>query len=495
MKNLFRKYYQPAVSLFWALLVLCLPFTSSPIVAKLMGGTMVAVPSGIILFIFLIVWMLPRFWKGVEIPSHTLPLFLFLLIALISVVVGYWRDIPAFKGINPLKENIEAIITLIMGICFYLAAMLWLKEGESEKKIKQTLRLISYAGMLIFVKAFAEVLLWRSMGMYPDWFYSMHRLFVTGPLFDNRIAAFTYEPSWLANLLNLLFLPYWLASTVTRFSAFEKKLWKFQVEDICLVLGAATLFFTLSRLGYVSFLLMLGILFIRGTIWFTTWIQNKLQQKNSRLKEKTPQLLLRIGIYLVVVLVYLGLILGAGFALRSLDYRNEDIFNIQLEDFDLKGYAEDLAFGARLSYWLGGWNVFNKYPFLGAGLGNAGFHFADTLPDSAWKLIEVRQLFYRSNGVLNVKSLGFRILAETGILGFSAFLCFLLMIFVVITKLFREKRKLSILIGWMGAFTLAAFFIEQLSMDSFALPYFWISFGMVSAASTVSDKTDSSLKV
>jgi O-antigen ligase len=93
--------------------------------------------------------------------------------------------------------------------------------------------------------------------------------------------------------------------------------------------------------------------------------------------------------------------------------------------------------------------------------------------------------------VLNVKSLGFRLLAETGILGFSAFLCFLLMIFILIIKLFREKRKFYTLIGWMGAFTLAAFFIEQLSLDSFALPYFWISFGMVSATSIVQQEKDS----
>ncbi|MCD6355848.1 MAG: O-antigen ligase family protein [Anaerolineaceae bacterium] len=480
-KKTLKRYYDRSVSLLWVLFILLLPLTSSPLVVKLIGGQMVALPSGIIVLVIMIVWTVPKIAQGMTIPKHTLPIFLFFFIALVSVLIGYWRDIPAFKGINPIKENIESLITVVVGISYYLVTLLWLREKNDAKEFLWTLRLITFAGMLILTKAFAEVALWKIYGRYPLWFREIHNLFVTGPLFRARAAAFAYEPSWLANQLNLLFLPYWLASAVTRFTAFKRKLWKIHVEDICLMGGMFVLFFTLSRLGYISFLLMLGIIFLRGTAFFVNGFQKKIQEKDPKFKEKRAKILLRIVIYAGVVFFYLLILLSAAFALAKLDFRNEELFNLNLKSFNFMKYAEELAFGARITYWWGGWNIFNAYPLLGVGLGNAGFYFPDMLPAYAWRLPEIQKLFFHTNIALNVKSLWFRILAETGIAGFSAFISFMIVLLSMTLSLKKGKNRFARTIGWMGLFTFATFFIEELSLDSFALPYFWISFGITAA--------------
>ena len=45
-----------------------------------------------------------------------------------------------------------------------------------------------------------------------------------------------------------------------------------------------------------------------------------------------------------------------------------------------------------------------------------------------------------------------------------------------------SKNPLFRTIGWSGLFVLVAFIIEGFSTDTFALPYLWVSLGIVSAA-------------
>ena len=461
------------------LFILLLPITSLPLVARITGGQSVAVPSGLIVFVLVAIWLLPKLWNGMPMPRHTLPLFLFLLIAIVSVVFGYWRGVPAFKGFDPLKENAEALITLAMGISYYLVTMLWLREANTQQEVRRVLRLVTYVGIAVLLKACIEVVIWRIFGTWPVWYRSFHNLFSTGTLFRDRVVAFAFEPSWLSDMLNLLFIPYWLASALTRTSMFTKKLWKFQVEDICLLFGAATLFFTLSRLGYLSFLLMIGVIILRASGWAVQRIQTRLTERHERFNTDRAKKFLRAALFVLIALLYLAMFFLAAFIISKLDYRSQELFDFS--NFEFMRYAEMLSFGARVNYWWGGWNMFSQFPLLGVGLGNAGFYFPDALPDYAWRLFEIRKLFFREDVLLNVKSLWFRLIAETGIAGFAAFFSYLIVIFGMVLSLKRSKNNISNFIGWMGLFALAAFLIEQMSLDTFALPYFWVTFGIIAA--------------
>jgi len=472
-------FYKAAVKVLWVLFILLLPVTSLPLVARIAGGQSVAVPSGLIVFALVALWLIPQLMQGMTLPRHTLSIILFVVIAVASIVFGYWGDIPAFKGFNPLMENAQALTTLLMGVSYYLVTMLWLKQADTEKEVRRVLRLITYAGMVVLAKAFIEVVLWRTYGTWPDWYRAFHNLFSTGTLFRDRVVAFAFEPSWLSDMLNLLFIPYWLASAVTRTSMFKQKLWKFQVEDICLLLGAATLFFTLSRLGYLSFLLMIGVIILRASGWAVERVESRAAERDPRFQQAQARKWLRIGLYLAIALIYLSMFLGAAFVISKLDHRSAELFDFG--NFEFMRYAEMLSFGARITYWWGGWNMFSQFPLLGVGLGNAGFYFPDMLPDYGWRLFEIRKLFFRQDVLLNVKALWFRLLAETGAAGFAAFLSYLLGVFGMTMRLKRSGKAFSNFIGWMGLFALAAFLVEQMSLDTFALPYFWVTFGIIAA--------------
>ena len=473
------RFYQTAVKTLWVLFILLLPITSLPLVARIAGGQSVAVPSGLVVFALVVVWLAPQLWQGMKIPRHMLSIILFVMIALLSVIFGYWRDIPIFKGFNPLKENAEALITLLMGVSYYFVTMLWLRKADTLKEARRILRLVTITGVVVLIKAFAEVVIWRIFGTWPDWYRSFHNLFSTGTLFRDRVVAFAFEPSWLSDMLNLLYLPYWLASAITRTTMFEKKIWKLQVEDICLVLGAATLFFTLSRLGYLSFLLMIGLIILRASQWAVRRIEARMAMRHERFKQQKGKKRLRAGLYLGIAVVYISMFLLAALIISKLDYRSAEIFDFS--NFKFMRYAEMLSFGARVTYWWGGWNMFSQFPLFGVGLGNAGFYFPHALPDYAWRLFEIRKLFFRQDVLLNVKSLWFRLLAETGVLGFAAFFSFLSGIFGMVISLKDSEKPFAHFIGWMGLFALAAFLVEQMSLDTFALPYFWVTFGIVAA--------------
>ena len=104
------------------------------------------------------------------------------------------------------------------------------------------------------------------------------------------------------------------------------------------------------------------------------------------------------------------------------------------------------------------------------------------LNDYAYRLIEVRNLLYRSSTLLNIKSLWIRILAETGIVGFIFFFIWYLRSLLGNITILRSSDKVKAAAAWMGCFTLIAFILEGFSLDTFALPYLWFSVGLAAGA-------------
>jgi hypothetical protein len=134
--------------------------------------------------------------------------------------------------------------------------------------------------------------------------------------------------------------------------------------------------------------------------------------------------------------------------------------------------------------------VFNDYPVLGVGLGNAGFFFPEKLSAYSWGLTEVRTLLYQWDSLPNSKSLWVRLLAETGVIGFGFFLSWLYVIAVSALSLCRRKG-LRGTVGIAGLFVLAGMLTEGFSVDTFALPYFWVSFALVTSVAALAGGSDS----
>jgi O-antigen ligase len=169
--------------------------------------------------------------------------------------------------------------------------------------------------------------------------------------------------------------------------------------------------------------------------------------------------------------------------LSRIDPRMETVFQFtQGKANPLLEYAENLKFGERVVYWQTGWNIFNDHPLMGVGVGLSGFYFPQYLPDFGWQLSETRELLFRSNGLLNIKNLWTRLLAETGLIGFALFVTFLVLFAITSADMVNSGKGARRTLGYMGLFMLVALAIEQLSVDSFALPYLWFSMGLVTAA-------------
>ncbi len=456
----------------WGLMVLLLPLTSVPIIVKLVHSDVVAAPSALILPVILVGWALPALILGKKFPDNAKPLILFFLAALLMTAVSFFRVIPEYKNNSPLSASLSAIITLGIGVCFYLVSLL---RHDSSERLAFTFRLLTISGAVVCLWTLLQAFCWYKDQRYPEWMKTVQFAVSIGSLYRQRFVGFTLEPSWLAHQLNLLYLPWWFAASVTGYSGFRFR-WKFlTVERICLPVGILVLFLTLSRVGLMAFLL---------TVCFCAAVLVH-RLIRSRAKSRAAA----FGMYLGV---FLGIVLCGWIILRllmKLDFRMAGLFDIQWKGrSDAVLYlAEKLSLAARFVYWDGGLSVFNAYPLTGVGLGHAGFYLPTMLNDYAYRLIEVQDLLYHSNTLLNIKSLWIRVLAETGIVGFAFFFIWYLKHLLGSAARLNAPLPVSRTAAWMGCFALIAFIPEGFSLDTFALPYVWFSAGIAAAGSLLKE--------
>lgn len=467
----------------WMGLVFLLPITSMPLIVNLLRSNVVASPSILLLVGLVFIWFLPYVWQSGSLPRQALPLLAFVLAAVFATALSsFWR-VPPYKDISGLRNSLSAMGTLFIGVCFYLVASVY---ANSEKRLEQVLRWLNWSGLVVICWSLLQTAVWFGLGRYPEWLRTIHGWYSVGTLFRQRTTGFALEPSWLAHQLNLLFLPFWLAAVVRRHSVHRLRvLKKLIAEDFLLAGGVVVLGLTLSRVGLLAFLLMVAYLLVRVNIWLKRmiqgWVFRRWAKETGRMRLKEH--LLGWGVTLVMLAVYSGLFLGVGFILSMVDPRMGDLFNFSLrQENPLLAYANALNFSSRLVYWEGGWNIFNDHALFGVGLGNAGFFFPDKLSGYAWWLVEVRDLVFRSSTLLNVKSLWVRLLAETGIIGFSLFSVWFYLMWQTGRALEGEDGLLKKRMALASQFLVIGFMIEGFSVDSFAMPYLWFSAGLVTAA-------------
>ncbi|MCJ7625815.1 MAG: O-antigen ligase family protein [Anaerolineaceae bacterium] len=456
----------------WAALFFLLPITSIPLVTRLIGGTMVAPPSMLVLLLLIIVWFVPYLLRRGALPALSTPLLGFFAVAVIACARAVFLPVPPFRDATVVRNIIEGIVTLGIGIVFYLLTAIW---AADKKRFTAILRWINWSGILIIIWSFIQAVTWQLNTSWPDWIRAIHELFSTGTLFRARVVGFTFEPSWLAHQLNVLYLPFWLASTVTRKSAHSWNFRGISLENILLVCGAALLFLSKSRLGLLAFLLALAYLVVKFSLNITRWLQNKVDGQWRKI-------LVAAAFYFLILLIGVSILFGTGYWMSKTDFRMRALFDLEtLRTKSFIEYAEPLSFSARIIYWQTGWDIFGQYPFLGVGLGNAGFYFTEKLDSFGWGLIEIRDYMYRFPSIPNIKSMWVRILAETGIVGFAFWIVWIFLMLQTARLLYRQKNALLRTCGLAGTLALIAFLLEGFSIDSFAMPYIWITLGLINA--------------
>lgn len=496
----FERSWERICEILWAIALICLPLTSFPLLSSLSGG--LVSPLSILPFlILLMLWGLPRIIRKGELPKETIPLVMFAVVAIISCAAAYFLNIPGFKGKSVPAQETRALITLAVGLTFFLVTTTWVKNID---KLKNSWKYITIGGVisLIWTSVQAFYILQHATA-YPHWLNQIQSwLVVKTVAFDpryGRVSGLTYEASWFDHQMVMIYLPIWFAASFHKTSAFKLRVFHISVENVLLVFGLATFFLSSPRIGLVSLFLMIVYLFMRMNLL----LHRKVVERISNLKfflqhgsAKTNRTWIQVLTSFSIVLVYVLVLISIFFFAVHRDYRLSTLISqpptikevvglLTLDQNTLIELGHRFIFLERMVYWLSGWNVFNHYPWLGVGLGNAGFFFPSLAPSVGWATFEIRNVLYYLTQLPNIKSMWFRLLAETGLVGFSVFITWLYILFQS-SRFSQHNQNATIkTISFAGQLALLAFLGEGFSIDSFAMPYFWVITGLIAAMALI----------
>ena len=470
----------PLNKVLWGLLLICLPFTSFPLVANLFGGSMVAPLSAVPLAILFFTFLLPRIFKTKSVPTQAVPILLFFLLALFSTAIASFRLSPSYRNENPLLNNLESFTTLSVGIVFYITTYLIISD---EKLLKFSIACINISGAIIIIACILQFTSWRFSQGYPDFLQSLQSLVSSsGRLFDRRVNAFAYEPSWLAHQINILYLPIWFGFVLKGHTIYKFRLFKsISLEVLLLIGGFFSLFASLSRIGWLTAIAMIGFLIIRKA----NEVKSKVFKKIFSMNRIQPPLI-TAAINSLFWFLVVSLILFISFLILKLltlvePTRMANFFNLmQIRERGILTWASRLELAERFIYWQTAFITFLSFPIIGVGLGNAGFYFLGNLPSFGYGLPEIMRFVLMNNSVANAKNLWIRILAETGIIGFACFFTwFYCHVKMACSLNSGSTKRITSVVGLIGILLSISFVLEGFSMDTFGLPYYWIGFGLV----------------
>jgi len=447
----------------WAAALVALPVTSFRWFPFLGEGTLVRplalYPLALLLPLLLLLALRGR--RRIPGSPTWVLLLVFTAAALTVTAWGALLDPLPLRGQIYTARAVRAFATLLIGVVFFTCTA-WMNRSEAE--VRFTLRWLlvglglDLAWSALQAVTFYTPLLPKVMVTHWQLAFSMRELVRT-----NRISGLAYEPAWLAGQLATVYLPVLFASVLTGFRLTSRR-W---LEPVLLAVCAGLILATYSRGGLLiaagasalTFLL-LGRDHLRGA-W--RWFFGGMRQG------WLLRLALAVGAAALIVGVFL--FLGQKNYFRRLWDMTPD---------NLTAYLVNINAGARSAYAEGALAAFEQHPVSGVGLGASGFWIYDNLPE--WALTTVpeiaRQLDPSSRLYPNPKNLYVRLLAETGLVGFTAFALFLFAVLADALDLLRGdafRRGMAA----AGIFAWLAIALYNVTQDSFATPNIWFIPGLL----------------
>ncbi len=486
----------------WLLLLVTIPVTSSPLIARFSGGETPVSPLSLYpLLGLLLLWFVPYILRGGKLPAISWPLFAFFLFALLSAAIAIMLPILPFKGQTLITRGTRALLTLTIGFGFYLSAS---TLPSTERKVVWSIRALYFGLFLMLIWSTVQAwLVLDGSDRVPLVVTQIHHLFSVRDPLPDRVTGMSFEPSWLGGQLTVLYLPLLFASVVLKRSVFTSKRSFFTIELALFSWTIFILLLTQSRISFLALLMVVGAVFLFAGLRFSERMQVWIG-KRSRLDAR----LLRKLIPLLTLFVLIGSIgavaLGFGWMMGQMDERMQNLLSIRARIPEIHYFfpneevyevANRLAFAERSVYWTAAFRTFSEHPILGVGPGNAGFYFERNLPAYGRNLTEIQNVFnLQQYGFPNPKNFWVRLLAENGIIGFLCFTIWLSIIGITSGFLWRQGGRYSRLIGLAALVSIITFFVEGFSLDTYALPHNWILFGLVTAGivwgNQLSSKTD-----
>jgi len=462
----------------WALLLFSLPITSFPHFPGFMGlSTAVVRPLALYPLILLILLeILPSFLRRDPLPAGAGPLIAFCVAALASTAFSLVTPAFPLAGQTPLSRSLRGYLTLGMGVAFLMAA--W-RMSVRENSFRFAARWLLAGGFIAMLwgglQAFRLLMGWPGY----EQMNSFQRLISVRDMQLLRVNGLAFEPSWHADYLVVLIIPLLLAALATGEHPFGGERSGRWVTGGLSVLAVVNLLFTYSRGGIVVgfgvtiFLSLLELVRRRNEV--------KIMRSSEKAGDphqlgRRERFLRTLIVLLVVALAVVGVsyLLSKNYYFGILVTRLNRIGNLQ-------NYLISIGSGPRLALWQAAWGVFMDNPYLGVGLGQSGFWMWDHLP--LWTFnyqSEIMETFaFSSMGYPNPKNVWVRLLAETGILGTTLFLLFVLLVVLLALRAYWQKDRRSRFLGLFGILSMAAIVVEGFSLDSFANPTLWLTSGIL----------------
>jgi hypothetical protein len=93
------------------LAILLLPVTSQPVLSRLMGNSLVAPPTLVLIALLGAFWLPVFLIRGGKLPAETRPFIAFVLAALVSSLAAYFIKFPVYQKFTTLDAEKDAVIT------------------------------------------------------------------------------------------------------------------------------------------------------------------------------------------------------------------------------------------------------------------------------------------------------------------------------------------------------------------------------------------------
>lgn len=454
--------------LLWGLALLTLPVTSFRWFPGLGESTLVR-PLALYPLAILLPLLLIQAWRRkitLTFSGAFIALGAFVLYAIFSSSVGALLDPIPLRGQTYDGRALRALITLFIGIAFFVAAV-WMNKDEAG--LRFTVKWI-FAGLCLDLAwsglqavTFYTGLLEKEMVTHWQLAFSMRELVRT-----NRISGLAYEPAWLAGQLATVFFPFLFASVLTKYRLTSVP-W---LEPALLVLSTLVLFATYSRGGLLITLGVSGLMMllfgrdILHGMW--AWFINGFRERR----------LISFIFRLSILFAFVGVIAGAFIFLSQKNYFRR-LWEINADS--LSEYIVDINAGARGAYTAGALQAFSEYPLTGVGLGGSGFYIYQNLPD--WALTTVPEIAKQLNPANrlypNPKNLHARLLAETGLFGFFLFIALQLYLLGETLLIYRQGSYWARFAAVAGVFAWLAIALYNFTQDSLTTPNIWIVPGIM----------------
>ena len=456
-----RKIWARVRGWLWVFFLLGLPVSSFAYFPQAIGGAAQVRPLALYpLMVLAIAVTLPVLFRR-RLSVSVAWLGVFVLVALVASALFVFRDVLPINGVRPAARVVRGLITLVIGAAFYLTVALF---PRTKDDLRHTLRWL-YAA-LAWALAWGTFQIGYVLTHSHDWFLLANRLqrwISSRDLLTRRISGPAYEPNWFASQLLLVFLPWLLASVLTGRSVFRWRWRWITVELLLTVWTFGVLLFTYSRAGLAT---AGGMVALAVFLW-----------PSERFSWKAR--FATLG----------GMVLLGGVALLILGLTNPYFARLWTAlGQPLEHYVYMLGMQGRFSYWQAAYEVYRQHPWLGVGLGNFAFYFAQTVDPKPLGLDpELLMVLLPGSGygMVTPKNLYVRLLAETGLMGFVTFMAFWQSIFREGVRLFSSQDAEATFWGMGAILGFAALLLFAISFGSFAVADMWVFLGLVTAAAWV----------